>query len=101
MKSHHLFYIAAALMILAVIDFPYAYYQMLRFIGLIAFGIAAFVSFSSGQKILPYLLILFAILFNPFIKFYLGREAWMVVDVVAGMILTSWTIFTYKTKVYD
>jgi hypothetical protein len=101
MKSHYLFYISAILLILGVIDFPYGYYQLLRFIGLVAFGIAAYISFSTGQKIIPFVLMFLAIIFNPFIKFYLGRELWMVVDVIAGIILASWTYNFYKKQPND
>lgn len=87
MKQHYLFYIASALMVLAVLDFPYAYYQLLRFIGFFAFGIAAYLSFSANEKIMPFILGFMAILFNPFIKIDLGRELWMVADVIAGIAL--------------
>ena len=96
MKSHHLFYIASAAMILAIIDFPYAYYQLLRFIGFFAFGISAYISFNFGQKVTPFFLGFMAIVFNPFLKIYLGRELWMIVDVISGIGLAFWTHRFYK-----
>lgn len=98
MKPHFLFYGTALLMVLAVIDFPYGYYQLLRFIGFFAFGIAAYISFSAGQKTIPFVLGFMAIAFNPFIKIHLGREFWMIVDVIAGIGLALWTMSFYKTK---
>lgn len=98
MKQYHLFYIASALMILAVIDLPYAYYPLLRFIGLFAFGLAAYLSFQANVKIIPFLLGLMAIIFNPFIKIYLGRDLWMVMDIVAGIGLAFWTMSYYTNR---
>lgn len=37
-----------------------------------------------------------ALVFNPFIKIYLGRELWMVVDVIAGIGLAVWTFCFYR-----
>lgn len=56
MKQHYLFYLAAGLMLLAIVDFPYGYYQLLRFIGFFAFAIAAYLSFSAKQQIAPFVL---------------------------------------------
>lgn len=98
MKPQYLFYFASVVMVLAVIDFPYGYYQLLRFIGFFAFGIAAYISFSAGQKMIPFILGFMAIAFNPFIKIHLGRELWMIVDVVAGVGLALWTMSFYKIK---
>lgn len=98
MKSHHLFYIASLAMIMAVIDFPYGYYQLLRFIGFFAFGIAAYLSFDLGQKIIPFILGFMAVVFNPFIKVYLGREVWMIVDLISGIGLSIWTFYSFKAK---
>ena len=98
MKQHYLFYFASAAMVLAVIDFPYGYYQLLRFIGFFAFGIAAYISFSAGQKTIPYIWGFMAIIFNPFMKIYLGRELWMIVDVIAGIGLALWAVNFYKIK---
>ncbi|WP_216069702.1 DUF6804 family protein [Acinetobacter soli] len=96
MKEKHLFYIASLLMVLAVINLPYAYYQLLRFVALFAFGMAAYISFYANQKIIPYVLGFMAILFNPFIKINLGRELWMIVDVVSGVGLAIWTFTFFK-----
>ena len=98
MKQHHLFYIASFAMVIAVLDFPYGYYQLLRFIGFFAFGIAAYISYSSGQKIIPFVLGFMAIVFNPFIKVYLDREVWAVIDVLSGTGLSIWTFCFFKNK---
>ncbi|PPB86406.1 hypothetical protein AsoHEU7_10195 [Acinetobacter soli] len=85
-------------MVLAVIDFPYAYYQILRFVALFAFGVAAYMSFNANQKIIPYVLGFMALLFNPFIKINLGRELWMIVDIVSGVCLAVWTLTFFRNK---
>lgn len=101
MKQHHLFYVASAAMIMAVIDFPYAYYQLLRFIAFFAFGIAAYLSFNASEKIIPFVLGFMAIVFNPFIKIYLGRDLWMIVDVIAGVGLALWSMNFCKKRTQD
>lgn len=66
---------------------PYGYYQLVRFLALIGFGLLAYYSNESGNKIEAVIFVALAILFQPIIKIALGRTLWNVVDVIAGIYL--------------
>ena len=80
------------LFLLCLLDMPYGYYQIVRFAGLLGFGILAFLSNENKQKILTVIFIGLAILFQPFFKIALGREIWNIIDVVISIFLIT-TIF--------
>ena len=40
-----------------------------------------------GEKLLPWVYLLAAIVFNPLVKVRLPKEAWMALDVAAGALL--------------
>ena len=82
-------YIAAAMLVLGAFPLPYGYYTLLRFVGCAVFGIAAYVAFKRKSQYLPWVYALLAIVFNPFIKIHFPKEAWMVIDVAAGLLLLA------------
>lgn len=66
---------------LGLIDMPYGYYTLLRFIiCFFGFGFAAFL-FDKNNKIWM-LMALWAILYNPFIPIYLSRDTWFPINIV-------------------
>lgn len=70
---------------LCLLDMPYGFYQLVRFIALIGFG---FLAFDANEKDQITEVIIFgslAILFQPFMKISLGRELWNLVDLVVGI----------------
>lgn len=80
---------------------PYWYYQLVRFISMIAFLYLAYVEYEENKekniavgwtdtktKYTPlFLYLALAILFQPFIKIALGRELWNIIDVLVGLAL--------------
>jgi len=62
---------------------PIGYYTFLRYALFFAFMMLAFVALDAGR--LPWAIGFAAlmILFNPFIKIYLGREGWLIADIIA------------------
>ena len=68
-----------------LIDFPYGYYQFVRFAALVGFGYLAFKANEQGYKNETFVYLALAILFQPFIKIALGRTIWNIVDVVVGI----------------
>lgn len=88
--------VLAALMLLAVIPFPYGYYVLVRFVAMVVFGYLAF-SFFSDQKMEHAIIAgVLALLFQPFVKVALGREVWQVVDVVVGILLILYVFVRKK-----
>lgn len=77
--------VLAALFFLCLLDMPYGFYQLVRFIALIGFSILAYQSYENENKYLTIIYIGLAILFQPLIKISLGREIWNIVDVVVGI----------------
>jgi hypothetical protein len=79
--------ILAILFFLCLADMPYSFYQFVRFIGLVGFGILAYQAKSNGKQNQVIIYIILAVLFQPFIKISLGRELWNIVDVIVAVAL--------------
>lgn len=77
--------ILAILLFLCVFDFPYGYYQLVRYVAMVGFAYLALVSNKSGRSKETFIFIALAILFQPLIKIGLGRTIWNIVDVVVGI----------------
>ena len=75
----------AAALIICLADMPYGYYQLVRFLAMIAFAYFAYSNYEKGNNSLVFLYGGLALLFQPLLKISLGREIWNVVDVVVGI----------------
>ena len=86
-KPHLIPCIIAALMLLGALgDWPYGYFQLLRWI---TCGSAIFVAFVAyqWQKIwVTYLFGIIAVLFNPIAPIHLTRELWKPIDVICAIL---------------
>jgi hypothetical protein len=82
--------ILAVLMFGCLLDMPYGYYELVRFISMVGFAILAYQSNQENRKIEMIVYGALALLFQPFFKIALGRELWNIVDVIvgAGLMLT-------------
>ena len=90
----------AILLLLCLIDMPYGFYQMVRFLSLIGFGFLAFKANQEGRQAEALIYIALAILFQPLIKISLGRTLWNIVDLVVGigLILDVFGVITNENK---
>jgi len=75
----------AILFFVCLFDMPYGYYEFIRFVALIGFGILAFKANERDSIIEIVIYGALALLFQPFFKIALGREIWNIVDVVVGI----------------
>ena len=78
--------IAAAMLLGALADWPYGYYQLLRFV---TCGVGVYVAYTaySWQKMWAVWLFGFiALLFNPLIPIYLSREIWQPIDFICAVL---------------
>ena len=75
----------AVLFFLCLLDMPYGFYQLVRFIALVGFTILAYLEFQQKNGIAVILFMALALLFQPFFKVALGREIWNIVDAVVGV----------------
>ena len=79
----------ATLLFLAVLPLPYGYYEILRVavcLGIIFMLISSWSTLDSATKAI---LIVIALLFNPFSPIYLSKMVWVVIDFIAGIYLMS------------
>ncbi|MFM7768615.1 MAG: DUF6804 family protein [Bacteroidota bacterium] len=86
MKTPTIIHLILAILLLGCLaDMPYGYYQFVRFVAMVGFGVLAMLANDSGDKFHLILFVALALLFQPFFKVALGRELWNLVDmVVAG-----------------
>ena len=91
----------AILLLICLIQMPYGYYQLIRFIAVVGFAILAWYAYERKNILLVIVFVALALLFQPLEKVALGRSVWMVVDVVVavGLIGSMFTGNKYGDKV--
>jgi hypothetical protein len=77
--------ILSILLFLCLFDWPYGYYQFVRFCAMLGFTYLAYVSFLEDQKIELVIFLLLTLMFQPLHKISLGRTLWNAVDVLVGL----------------
>jgi hypothetical protein len=90
--------ILAILLLICLLDMPYGYYQLVRFVAMAGFAYLAFMANESGRQSEMFIYIALAILFQPIFKIALGREVWNVADVVVAIGLV-FAIFTNQNRI--
>jgi hypothetical protein len=73
------------LFFICLLDMPYGFYELVRFLSLIGFGILAFHSYEKSNTTTMLIYGVLALLFQPFWKISLGRELWNAVDIMVGI----------------
>ena len=89
--------ILAILFCLCLLDMPYGFYQFVRFIALIGFGILAYKVNEENRNTEMIIYGGLALLFQPFFKIALGRVMWNIVDVIVGIGLIA-SLFMNRSK---
>jgi hypothetical protein len=75
----------SSLLFLCLLDMPYGFYLLVRFIALIGFALLAYQALQDGRQTELIVYVLLALLFQPIYKIYFGRELWNVVDLIVGI----------------
>ena len=88
--------ILSILLVVCVFDMPYGFYQLVRFIALIGFGILAFNANQENKKTELIIYVSLALLFQPFFKIALGRDLWNIIDVIIAVALVLSLFIKYK-----
>lgn len=96
-KNKYLKIALAVLFLLCLADFPYGFYQLVRFIGSIGLGYLSYSAYKQENKVDLIVFIMLALLFQPFAKITLGRELWNIIDVGAAIYLI-FGLFKEKPK---
>lgn len=94
MKKMYL--ILAVIMLLCLAPMPYGYFQLVRFLATLAFGVMAYRYYHERKEWLAYTFGTLALLFQPFYKIALGRTVWNVVDVIVAIGLIILFFFEWK-----
>ena len=95
-KVRILFLFLAAMMLLCLAPMPYGYFQLVRFLSTIAFGVMAYRYFVEKKEWLVYTCGTLALLFQPFYKIALGRTVWNIVDIIVAIGLIVLFIYEWK-----
>lgn len=77
--------VLAILFFLCLLDMPYGFYQFVRFVALVGFGILAFQASEKGNQTEMIVYGMLALLFQPLFKIVLGRELWNIIDLIVGI----------------
>ena len=85
------------LLFLCLLDMPYGFYQFVRFVALIGFGILAYKANEDNKNTEMIIYGGLALLFQPFFKIALGGEMWNFVDVIVGIGLIV-SLFMNRSK---
>lgn len=93
----HLNIAVALALLVCLLPMPYGYYTLVRLVAMVLFGILSFGFFARHNTPLYLLCAFMACLFQPLVKFPLGREMWMLVDVVAAGLLL-WLTFRQRNS---
>lgn len=75
------------LFLLCLLDWSYGYYQFIRFVGMIGFGVLAYQERDKKDKTWLVIWLASALLINPFVKVALGRTIWNIIDVIWAVLL--------------
>lgn len=90
--------IMASMLIACLLDMPYGYYQIVRFISMVVFAYLAYEYYKLNNVVISYMFVALALLFQPFMKVSLGRTIWNIVDVVVAIMLFGLLFLKEKEK---
>lgn len=90
--------VLAVLFLLCLLDMPYGFYQLVRFVGLVGFAILAYNANEQKNKTEMIIYVCLAVLFQPFLKISLGREIWNIVDITVAIYLLYTVLFRGRIK---
>ena len=92
--------VIALLLLLALDHHPYRYFIFLRWVTCLMGIYSCLLSYKSEKKGWGLAFIITALIFNPLIRFHLGRSTWHVADVAAGILFIS-SLFFVKGKLIE
>ncbi len=88
------------MILLFIAIFPieeYGYYILLRWIVCLTAIYIAYFSYEAEKIYLTWVMGIIALIFNPLIPFYLGKDIWIVVDFIVAIVFGI-NIFIFKRK---
>tara|TARA_B110000483_G_C18035876_1_gene480628 strand:+ start:497 stop:805 length:309 start_codon:yes stop_codon:yes gene_type:complete len=88
------------LFVSCLFNWSYGYYQLVRFLGMIGFGLLALEAYQKNQEWFVVWLSS-AILINPIFKIALGRELWNIIDIIWAILLAVSLFVKTKKKLTE
>ncbi len=85
MKKHWYLLAVGVFLLGAIGTWPYAYYQLLRWVVCGVGAYSAYMAHKSGRTSWAWVFGVIAVLFNPIVPFYLARNTWQVLDLAAAV----------------
>ena len=79
--------LAIGILIGALWDHPYSYYQLLRWVVAVTGAYSAYLAYERQENTWAWVFGTIAVLFNPIFPFYFARETWQLLDVVTAIII--------------
>lgn len=87
--------LSIVMLLFALADNPYIYYQILRWVVGCTIGFSAYLAYENKKVFWAFVLGIIAIIFNPITPFHLDRDIWAFLNIVAAFMLILNIIF-YK-----
>lgn len=85
--------------LLALLDMPYGYYQLLRLVVLVAAAFLAFEGWRRGSHLAVIAFGLLALIYNPIAPLHLKREIWELVNIgTAAIFLVALAVFELRQR---
>lgn len=91
--------ILAVFLLLCIFPMPYGYFVYIRLISTIVFGYLIYDFYQREEKIKCVIAALLFVLFQPIIKIPLGREIWVVIDIIVALLLVGEILWERKNKI--
>ena len=88
----------AAMMLLCLAPMPYGYFQLVRLVAMIVFGLMAYRYYQNQKMVATWVFGSLALLFQPIYKIALGRVVWNVVDVIVAIFLIILFVFEWRRE---
>ena len=91
--------IAIVMLLWALADNPYSYYQILRVVVCCIVGYLAYVKYTKSEIAWAWVFGFIALLFNPIIPVHYKREAWIIIDIIVAVILMASIVIEQKQRI--
>jgi len=85
------------IIVLCLVPMPYGFYQLVRFLAMVVFGVMAYQYYNQKNETLAVVFGALALLFQPLFKIVLGRVLWNIIDVVVAIFLV---VLFFKPSIF-
>ena len=80
--------LAVIVLLVAITDQPYSYYQFLRWAIMLIGAYTAYIAYNNKQNNWAWAFGIIAILFNPIFPFYMQKSTWQLIDLITAVVFS-------------